>query len=174
MEHHSRRRNIVLIGMPGSGKSTLGVLLAKALCSPFIDTDIGIQSQTGHTLQQIIAEKGIAYFGALEESFIRSLHLTGTVIATGGSVVYSEAAMRHLRNTGKVIWLSVPLDILRKRLGNLNERGVLMKPGQTLTALFEERAPLYDFYADVAIHCDGLTHDQVLAAILEALAEQDL
>lgn len=162
-------RNITLIGMPGAGKSTLGVLLAKELGYPFIDTDIVIQSRIGKKLAVVIAERGLDYFQELEERFICDLDLERTVIATGGSVVYSDPAMRHLKAKAVTLWLQLSIEPLRKRLGDLRARGVVIGANQTFEQLYRERQPLYAKYADVTICCDCLDHSRALAAMLEAL-----
>lgn len=139
--------NIILIGMPSSGKSTLGVLLAKLLGYDFIDTDLLIQRAEGMHLQDILNEKGAAYFKKREAQVLCGLACEKTVIATGGSAVYDEAAMTHLRSLGLVVYLYVPYAAVESRLQNLATRGVVMEKGTTLRALYEERAPLYEAYA---------------------------
>jgi len=163
-------RNVVLIGMPGVGKSTIGVLLAKALSCSFIDTDVVIQALEGRRLQDVIDEEGLEAFCALEERHILDLACGGHVIATGGSVVYSAAAMSHLRASGVIVHLDLPLEELKRRLRNLDSRGVVMAPGQTVDELYEERRPLYREHADVTIQCAGLTHEDAVAAIIAALS----
>jgi shikimate kinase len=159
-------RNVVLVGMPGVGKSTVGVLLAKALLCSFIDTDVYIQAREDRQLQDIIDTDGLACFRNIEARHILSLECRGYVIATGGSVVYSEPAMRHLKASGIVVHLSLPLEPLLRRLTNLDSRGVVMAPGQTVAGLFAERAPLYVRYADVTVACLGLTHEETVARIM--------
>lgn len=141
--------NIVLIGMPGVGKSTVGVILAKLMGKAFTDTDLIIQSKTGMLLKDIIAKHGIDGFIALENTVCASLDLDNSVIATGGSVVYGEEAMRHLRSIGTVVYLKQDIDVLKKRLSDLRGRGVILREGQDLDLLFAERAPLYEKYAHV-------------------------
>ncbi len=165
----AKGRNVVLIGMPGVGKSTVGVLLAKALSRGFIDTDIYIQAHEGRRLQEIIDSKGIGVFRAIEERHILALNCRDYVIATGGSVVYGARAMRHLKESGTAVYLYLPLPLLESRITNLDSRGVVMARGQTLASLYEERKPLYEREADVTVDCSGLGHEQVLARILEAL-----
>lgn len=163
--------NLVLIGMPGVGKSTVGVLLAKALSRGFLDTDVQIQVQQNESLQAIIEARGLDVFLGIEQQYVQGLACSRHVIATGGSVVYGEAAMRHLRGSGITIHLDVPFDLLEDRITNLATRGVVMGRGQTLTALFEERAPLYRRYADVTVRCGADTADQVVAALIGRLEE---
>ena len=165
----SRDRNIVLIGMPGVGKSTVGVLLAKATWRRFIDTDVVIQAREGERLQTLIDSRGAAAFRALEERHVLSLDLRGHVIATGGSVVYSRPAMEHLGSSGVVVHLDLPFELLERRVTNLGSRGVVIEPGQTLRDLHEERRPLYRRYAHVTIDCTGLSHEEVVAAVIRAM-----
>jgi len=139
--------NIILIGMSGAGKSTIGVLLAKALNMKFIDTDILLQTKHNQLLHEMIADHGREYFLNCEESIIRELKEESTVIATGGSVVYSSLAMEHLRAMGEVVYLKVNYKNIEKRLKDITSRGVVMEPGQSLKALFDERMPLYESYA---------------------------
>ena len=161
--------NIVLIGMPGAGKSTVGVLLAKALSRDFLDTDVYIQAKQGRTLQEIIDQEGLAAFCRIEERHVRSLKCRTSVIATGGSVVYSPAAMARLQASGIIIHLDLDLPALEKRLTDLSSRGVVMGPGQTLPQLFAEREPLYRKYADLTIDCAGFTHEEIVGMIVRRL-----
>ncbi len=163
------KSNVVLIGMPGVGKSTVGVLLAKALSRDFLDTDVHIQAQEGRTLQEIIDQDGLESFRRVEERHVRSLKCRSAVIATGGSVVYYPAAMAHLRASGWVIHLDLDLPALRKRLVNLPTRGVVMAPGQTLGHLFTERQPLYRKYADLTIDCARSSHEDIVRRIVRGL-----
>lgn len=158
--------NIVLIGMPAVGKSTVGVLLAKRAGLAFLDTDIHIQTREGRSLQRIIREEGLDRFKAIEEKHVRSLSCEHHVIATGGSVVYSPAAMAHLAASGTTIHLDVSLEILESRLRDIDARGVLRMPGQTIDMIYRERVPLYRRYQNATISCDGLTPDQVVNRIL--------
>ncbi len=151
------KSNIVLIGMPGVGKSTLGVILAKILGYRFLDADLVIQEREGKLLREIIAEKGVEGFMAVENEVNASLDCQKTIIATGGSVIYGKEAMEHLREIGEVIYLKANFDDIDKRLSNLKGRGVVLKDGQNLKMLYEERTPLYEKYADVIIdetECD--------------------
>ena len=160
--------NIILIGMPGAGKSTCGVLAAKILLKNFFDTDLLIQNLEGKRLQEIIDEKGLDYFRAAEESAILSLDINGTVIATGGSVVYSERAMEHLRKLGKIIYLHLDYETMEKRIKNLSTRGLVLKSGNTLKDMYDERLPLYEKYAQCTIFCDGNSTDETAEQIVEA------
>ncbi len=143
--------NIILIGMPGSGKSTVGVLLAKMLGMNFIDADLLIQQQEGMKLYEILEKKGNAYFSKVEEAVNASIQAEHTVIATGGSVVYGKAAMSHLKGMGTVVYLKVPLAELKRRIKNFATRGIQMEQGQTLADIYAERIPLYEQYADISV-----------------------
>lgn len=143
--------NITLIGMPGSGKSTVGVLLAKALGYAFIDTDLLLQRQEGALLQQILDTRGLEAFLDAEEKTIRGLTCTGAVIAPGGSAVCRSGGMKRLKELGKVIYLHVPLSELVRRVDNITTRGIAMAPGQTLADVYAQREPLYRRYADAVV-----------------------
>ncbi len=162
-------QNIVLIGMPGAGKSTVGVLLAKYTSRSFIDTDLYIQAGEGKRLYEVIAEKGIEEFCKIEERYILSLYCKRHVIATGGSVVYSNKAMDHLKSSGVIVHLDLGLPELEKRLSDLDARGVVRVPGQSLADLYKEREPLYLRYADFTLNCGGLSHEQVVEKIMAEL-----
>lgn len=163
--------NVILIGMPGVGKSTLGVLLAKALGYRFLDTDLVLQAQEGRLLREIIASEGIDGFLALEGRVCGSLQADRSVIATGGSVVYSPEAMAHLRSMGTVVYLKLGYNALARRLGSLKKRGVILRPGQTLKTLYQERTPLYAQYAHLTVDCGGQDVEQSVALILQRLRE---
>ncbi len=150
-----RRENIVLIGMPGAGKSTVGVVLAKKMGCRFVDSDLVIQEKYGRLLHELIEGLGVEGFWKIENDVNASLMAEGSVIATGGSAVYGEEAMEHLRSIGQVVYLKLPYEEVEERLGDLNARGVTVKPGQTLRELYEERVPLYEKYAHVTIDCSG-------------------
>ena len=165
----SEDKNVVLIGMPGVGKSTVGVLLAKAMSRAFTDTDVHIQASEARRLQSIIDSDGAEAFEALEERYVLLLDCTGCVVATGGSVVYGARAMAHLRDMGVIVHLTLPLPLLEQRLTDLDSRGVVMAKDATLAALYNERMPLYARYADVTVDCTGVTHDQAVLKILDAL-----
>ncbi len=162
-------KSIILIGMPGVGKSTVGVLLAKALSRDFLDTDVYIQAKEGRTLQEIIDRKGLRTFCQIEERHVRSLKFRSSIIATGGSVVYYPAAMARLRALGIVIHLELAPAPLKKRLTNLPTRGVVMVPGQSFDQLFDERLPLYRKYAHLTINCAGRTHEEIVTEIIRRL-----
>ena len=161
--------NIILIGMPGVGKSTLGVVLAKVLGFQFIDADLLIQEQERKKLHQIIKEVGINGFMEIENQVNASIEAERSVIATGGSVVYCRQAMSHLKEIGTVVYLKVSLSTLEKRLGNLKRRGVILKKGQTLKDLYEERVPLYEKYANVVVDEKGRDIEECLQLLLEKL-----
>ena len=162
--------NVALIGMPGAGKSTLGVLFAKRTSRGFLDTDLRIQEVERCSLREIIEKRGIEGFRQVEERSVMELDCSHCVIATGGSVVYSEAAMEHIGQIALRVFLDVPLAELAHRLGDLDARGVIRAPHQDLEGLLAERRPLYKRWADVRVDCDGLEHEGAVGAVLAALA----
>ena len=162
------RSNVVLIGMPGSGKSTCGVVAAKMMLKNFFDTDLLIQNIEDSLLQDIIDKKGNNYFKKAEEDAILSLDIQGTVIATGGSVIYSQRAMEHLKSLGKIIYLHLDYDHMCERISNLSTRGVLMNNGNTLLDMYNERLPLYKKWADATIDCNNNTVEQTARQITQA------
>lgn len=168
----AKKSNIVLIGMPGAGKSTLGVVLAKILGMDFVDGDILIQNQAGNTLQKIIDAQGVDGFLQVENDVLAAVDVQNTVISTGGSAIYSDEAMRHLTDIGTVVYLDVSLEELRSRLGSLHERGVVMRKGvsMSLDEIFEERGPLYRKYAEVTLQTDGLTVREATRKLVDALS----
>lgn len=143
--------NITLIGMPGSGKSTVGVLLAKAMGLNFLDVDLLIQQREGQLLQEILDDHGVDHFLDAEEAAVKSIHCSRTVIAPGGSAVCREGAISHLKALGPVVYLRVPMEELNTRIKNLSSRGIAMQPGQTLADVMAYRAPLYERYADLTV-----------------------
>ena len=165
--------NIILIGMPAVGKSTVGVLLAKCMGYQFIDTDLVIQSGEQRRLHQIIADIGMNAFCDLEASYIQALDSRQSVIATGGSVVYRSQAMAHLNAMGLTIFLDIDLAELKYRLVDLGKRGVVCTPGQTIEALYAERQPLYAQYAHTTVNCTALRPDAVVTALQSTIATAD-
>ncbi|MCI6553529.1 MAG: shikimate kinase [Lachnospiraceae bacterium] len=165
--------NIVLIGMPGVGKSTIGVVLAKRLGYRFIDSDLVIQEEQGMLLHQIIAQKGVDGFLQVENQINCSLQAERSVIATGGSAVCGREAMEHLRSIGTVVYLELPCEAVKKRLGNLNERGVALREGQTLDGLYLERLPYYQKDADITIDCSNKGIKDIAAEVERAVKEKD-
>lgn len=163
------KSNIVLIGMPGVGKSTIGVILAKILGYHFLDADLVIQEREGKRLYQIIEAVGTEGFLAIENDVNASLDVQRTVIATGGSAVYGKEAMAHLGKIGEIVYLKADYPTIQKRLGNLEKRGVTLKQGQTLLDLYEERAKLYEQYADVTVDEQGLGTEETIGAVLRSL-----
>lgn len=161
--------NIVLIGMPGAGKSTIGILLAKQLAKNFIDTDVIIQSAEDRTLQDIVDNEGHLALRAIEERELAQLELCNHVIATGGSAAYSERAMAALRRNGIIVYLKVDYPTLAHRVTNLGSRGIAKAPDQTLADVFAERIPLYEQHANIVIACDRLNQEQVVDSICTAL-----
>lgn len=163
------RDNIILIGMPGAGKSTVGVVLAKRIGYAFVDADLVIQSREGMLLHEIISRRGVEGFWKVEESVGESIEAHRTVVATGGSAVYGERAMRHYKQIGTVVYLSLPLQAIEERLGDLSMRGVTLKEGQDLAALYAERQPLYERYADQTVDCRDLSIREIVEKIASFL-----
>lgn len=163
------KTNIVLIGMPGSGKSTVGVILAKMLAKSFVDTDILIQQRESRTLQEIVDRQGHMVLRQVEEEVLLSVDCRNTVIATGGSAAYSEPAMRHLQQQGTVVFLDVDLPTLEKRISNYHSRGLAKRPEQSFEDLFAERLQLYRKYAEIIVESSNLTQEQVGEWIIAAL-----
>lgn len=165
------KNNIVLIGMPGVGKSTAGVVLAKMLGYEFVDTDLLIQRSEGKLLRQIMEEKGTEGFIQVENRVNSQVEAEHSVIATGGSVVYGREAMEHLKEIGVVVYLKLDFDILRKRLHNIKGRGVVLREGQTLRDIYEERSRLYEAYADVIVDEGYLGIEETIEVIIRQLSQ---
>lgn len=162
--------NIVLIGMPGSGKSTVGVILAKKTMKDFVDTDILIQKSQARPLQDIVDKDGYLALREIEETVLLDLNVHNHVVSTGGSAVYGERAMAHLKSSGIAVFLDVTLDTLEARVPDFSTRGLAKRPDQSFEELFAERNALYRRYADVTVKCDGLTPEQVCASIIAQVA----
>jgi len=165
------KKNVVLIGMPGSGKSTVGVVLAKKLGYQFMDMDLVIQNQQGKLLREIIAEHGNQGFMEIESRANEEIHTQNTVIAPGGSVVLEAEAMNHLKEIATVVYLKIEYKELEQRLGDLAARGVVLEEGTTLRDLYDLRTPLYEQYADVIIEEKGKSLYETVDAVLEAITE---
>lgn len=163
------QKNIVLIGMPASGKSTIGVLLAKTIGVGFVDTDLLIQQREHRLLQEIIDTDGIGYFLDTECAAVLDLDCQNTVIATGGSVVFRAAAMQKLRQNGTVVFLDVSLETVKRRLNNIKTRGVAADKGQSVDEIFYERLPYYRKYADIVLPADGKTSEETVSDLIEIL-----
>ena len=161
--------NIILIGMPGAGKSTVGVLLAKALGMDFVDTDIVIQQSERRLLQDIIDSSGIDSFLNIEERVLSALSCKNAVIATGGSAVYSDMAMKAVKDGGVAVYIHVSFVEIEKRLRNIKSRGVVIKKGQTLRDVYDERLPLYKKYSDATVDCTGMDVEQSVSEIIKAV-----
>ena len=161
--------NLLLIGMPGCGKSTVGVVLAKAANLDFIDSDLVIQKEMGAKLSQLLDQYGDDGFREIENRINAQLTVENSIIATGGSVVYGEEAMRHLKEIGTVIYLKLSCEAIEDRLGDLHARGVTIKPGWTLRDLYNERVPLYEKWADITVDCEHLRLREVVEYIMKRL-----
>lgn len=164
------KKNIILIGMPGVGKSSAGVVLAKVMGYKFADSDLIIQEKTGMLLKDIITEKGIDGFIRVENDINKTLDMENTVIATGGSAIYGEEAMEHLKTIGTIVYLKASYEDINSRLGDLKGRGVVLKEGQSLKSLYEERTPLYEKYADIIIEEKGQGIRETVLMIEEKLS----
>ncbi len=161
--------NITLIGMPGAGKSTVGVLLAKSMLMDFVDTDLLIQRKYGMSLCEFIEKNGEEEFKKAENDIISSLECENTVIATGGSAVYGDEGMKHLEEISRIVYLKVPVESLNERLSNIKTRGVVMKKGESVEQLFKRRSPLYEKYADITVDCSALRAEECVDDVIEKL-----
>ena len=166
------RNNIILIGLPTSGKSTVGVILAKLLGMDFLDTDLVIQKQTGKKLSEIIAEDGTERFLEIENEVCSGINVTDTVIATGGSAVYGEEAMEHFREIGTIVYLKIDYETLETRLHHAKQRGVVLKDNQTKKDLYEERIVLYERYADISFPEEGKSIEDAVQELSALLYER--
>lgn len=166
------KNNIVLIGMPGAGKSTVGVVLAKVVGHKFVDSDLVIQETYGKLLHELITEHGLDGFLEIENQVNAELHTTKSIIATGGSVIYGKEAMEHLQEIGLVVYLKLSLESIAERLGDLQQRGVALKEGWGLKELYEERVPLYEKYADLTIDCEEKSIRQITEEIAGAYRDE--
>lgn len=158
-------KNIVLIGMPGAGKSTIGVLLAKSMLMDFVDTDLLIQKKFSDSLCGIIAVRGVEEFLGIENDVICENDFENCVVATGGSAVYGMEAMEKLRANGTAVYLKLSPEELERRIDNIHTRGIAMKEGTSIAALYAERSPLYEKYADITVDCEGMTAEQCVDVI---------
>ena len=165
------KSNITLIGMPASGKSTVGVLLAKRLGFSFLDVDLMIQEKTGKLLKEIIAQEGMEGFLWVEERINQTIQAVHTVIAPGGSVIYGPKAMKHLKDISQIVYLKLSYEEVVRRLGDLTDRGVAVREGMTLRDLYQERVPLYESYADLTI-CEGDRGPGAVVDELRAIMEK--
>lgn len=163
-------KNVVLIGMPAVGKSTIGVLLAKSLLLSFTDTDLLIQEKYKKSLCDIIKDNGTKAFLNIEEDIILNADFKNSVIATGGSAVFGERAMNQLKENGVIVYLSLPIDEIKRRIGDIKSRGVVLTNGNTVDDIFKERKPLYEKYADIKIDCDNLTAEECVEKIIQLLS----
>lgn len=163
------KNNLVLIGMPSSGKSTLGVLLAKALGMDFIDTDILIQNETNRKLQDIITNDGIDKFLEIEDEILNDINVTNTVISTGGSAIFGDRSMNHLKETSKVIYIKLPYEEIERRIEDINTRGIAMSKDETLLDVYNKRIPLYEKYADIFLETLNLSIESSVEKLIKLL-----
>ncbi len=164
-------KNLILTGMPACGKSTMGVVLAKTLGMSFVDTDLLIQEEENEKLQNIIDERGMQEFLAVEERVLSSVNVENSVVSTGGSAVYSDKAMKHLKENGTVVYIKLSLEEIERRLNNIKTRGIAMKPGETLADLYALRVPLYEKYADITVETEGFSIEESIEALIGALED---
>lgn len=162
-------KNIIFIGMPAVGKSTIGVVTAKFLGCDFLDTDLLIQKKEGRLLKEIIASEGQDGFLEIEDRVNAGVEAENAIISPGGSVVYCENAMRHFKKIGIIVYLKASFETINKRLGNAKERGVVLRPGQTLKDLYEERTVLFEKYADITVCEDGIGLDDTIRLVIDTL-----
>jgi shikimate kinase len=160
-------KNVILVGMPACGKSTIGVVLAKTMNKGFVDTDLLIQQKEGRTLQDIINENGNEYFHHVEESVLLDVNVRNFVIATGGSAIYFDRAMEYLKEHGRIVYIKVSLETILERLNNIKTRGVTLGAGQTLEDLYNQRVPLYEKHADIVIEAEDLHIEEIVEKIIE-------
>ncbi len=165
-------KNIILIGMPGAGKSTIGVLLAKAINYDFLDTDILIQQECNQKLYEIINSKGIDEFINIENAVLSNLNVSNTVISTGGSAVYGEEAMEHLKTDGIVVYLKLSCVEVINRIKDITTRGVVMKAGENIFGVYKERVPLYEKYADITIDAEGSTIEECVSLVYSSIVNK--
>jgi shikimate kinase len=165
------KENIVLIGMPGAGKSTVGVVLAKLCAKDYIDSDLLIQLEKQRSLQQILDEEGYLKLREIEAGILSRISSQNSVISTGGSAIYSEEAILHLKKNGALVYLEVGFDELKRRISNFETRGIALKPGQSFSDVYAERRVLYERYADLVIRCENKTVDAVSAEIAQQYKE---
>ncbi len=164
--------NLIFVGLPGSGKSTIGAQVAQLVDYRFLDTDRLIEEATGRLLQQIVDSDGAQRLRAIEAEVVSALEVNDTVIATGGSVVYHESTMHHLQSLGPIIYLRASEETILERIGDYSQRGIARLPGQSIASVIEERLPLYERYANVVVDVDGLTEQQVMAACVAVVESQ--
>ncbi len=162
-------KNIVLLGMPGAGKSTVGVLLAKRTARGFVDTDVLIEVRESLLLQEIIERSDYLNLRRIEQEVLLDLNITRYVVATGGSAAYSDAAMKHLKRNGVIVFLDVPFNTVERRIHNFETRGIACPRDMSLRLIYEERRPLYKKWADLELDCGDKQHDQVVADLMQAL-----
>ncbi|MCM8530579.1 MAG: shikimate kinase [Lentisphaeraceae bacterium] len=163
------KTNVVMVGMPGAGKSTIGLLLAKDMSLNFMDVDVFIQGHEGRQLQDIIDNDGIETFKKLEEKYLMDIDVCSYIISTGGSAIYCKNGIEHLKQTSVVVYLNINLETLKERIGDFSTRGVVIKEGQTFMGLYEERCHLYAAAADVEIDCNGKSMEEIVGEIRKAL-----
>lgn len=166
--------NVILVGMPGAGKSTIGVLLAKRIAFDYIDSDINIQHKTGESLQETMDRDGYLKLRDIEEEVLKEIHVDNTVISTGGSAVYGDSAMVHLKKNGIVVFIKASLDELKSRVHNYEHRGIARRPDQSFQELFDERDLLYNKYSDITVNSLKGNQDEMVEEIVEALRDMGI